>query len=81
MDPSFRAQELSFVVAAVGRNIDLAAAAERRSWLAQLMGREPTDVRGTLASAQERAGAHVERHSLWLLNSVRGAVGLGIAVR
>ena len=44
------------------------------------MGREPTDVRGTLASAQERAGAHVERHSLWLQNSVRGAVGLGIAV-
>ncbi len=80
IDPSFRAQELSFVVAAVGRNIDLAAAAERRSWLAQLMGREPTDVRGTLASAQERAGAHVERHSLWLQNSVRGAVGLGIAV-
>jgi uncharacterized membrane protein YccC len=80
VDPSFRAQELSFVVEAVGRNIDLAAAAERRSWLAQLMGREPTDVRGTLASAQERAGAHVERHSLWLQNSVRGAVGLGIAV-
>jgi uncharacterized membrane protein YccC len=80
IDPSFRAQELSFVVAAVGRNIDLAAAAERRSWLAQLMGREPTDVRGTLASAQERAGAHVARQSLWLQNSVRGAVGLGIAV-
>jgi hypothetical protein len=80
IDPSFRAQELSFVVAAVGRNIDLAAAAERRSWLAQLMGREPVDVRGTLASAQERAGAHVERHSLWLQNSVRGAAGLGIAV-
>jgi uncharacterized membrane protein YccC len=80
IDPSFRAQELSFVVAAIGRNIDLAAAAERRSWLAQLLGRAPADVRGTLASAQERAGAHVERHSLWLQNSIRGAAALGIAV-
>jgi uncharacterized membrane protein YccC len=80
VDPGFRAQELSFVVAAIGRNIDLAAAAERRSWLAQLLGRAPADVRGTLTSAQERAGAHVERHSLWLQNSIRGAAALGIAV-
>jgi uncharacterized membrane protein YccC len=80
VDPGFRAQELAFVVAAIGRNIDLAAAADRRSWIAQLLGREPVGVRGTLMSAQERAGAHVERHSLWLQNSIRGAVALGIAV-
>src|SRR5256885_5474561 len=30
LDPSFRAQELSFIVAQVGRNIDFGAAAERR---------------------------------------------------
>ena len=33
-----------------------------------------------LTAAQERAGAHAERHSLWLHNSLRGAVGLGLAV-
>ena len=33
-----------------------------------------------LSSAQQRAGAHVERHSVWLHNSVRGATALGLAV-
>jgi uncharacterized membrane protein YccC len=80
LDPSFRAQELSYIVSQIAGNIDLAAAAERRSWLAQLLGRRPTGLSGPLAAAQERAGAHVERHSVWLQNSVRGAVGLGLAV-
>jgi Fusaric acid resistance protein-like len=80
LDPSFRAQELSFVVTQIARNVDLAAAAERRSWMEQLLGRQPAGLAGPLASAQERAGAHVERHSLWLQNSVRGAAALGVAV-
>ena len=80
LDPSFRAQELSYIVSQIASNIDLAAAAERRSWFAQLLGRRPTGLRGPLAAAQERASAHVERHSVWLQNSVRGAAGLGLAV-
>jgi uncharacterized membrane protein YccC len=80
LDPSFRAQELSFVVTQIARNIDLAAAAERRSWMDQLLGRQPAGLAGPLSSAYERAEAHVERHSLWLQNSVRGAIGLGVAV-
>jgi fusaric acid resistance family protein len=80
LDPSFRAQELSFVVWQIAMNIDLAAAAERRSWLEQLLGRRPAGLPGPLSAAQERAGSHVERHSVWLQNSIRGAVGLGVAV-
>jgi uncharacterized membrane protein YccC len=80
LDPSFRAQELSFAVSMIGRNIDLAAAAERRSWHERLLGRQPEGLSGTLSAAQERATAHVEWHSVWLHNSVRGAVGLGLAV-
>jgi uncharacterized membrane protein YccC len=80
LDPSFRAQELSFVASQIGANIDLAAAAERRRWVHQLLGRRPAGLVGPLATAQERAGAHVERTSLWLQNSIRGAVGLGLAV-
>ena len=80
LDPSFRAQELAFAVSLVGRNIDLAAAAERRSWVDRLLGRQPEGLPGTLSAAQERAAAHVERHSVWLHNSVRGAAGLGLAV-
>jgi Fusaric acid resistance protein-like len=80
LDPSFRAQEMSFAISQIAANIDLLAAAERRTWLERLVGHQPTGVAGTLSAAQERAGAHVDRHSVWLHNSVRGAVALGLAV-
>lgn len=80
LDPSFRAQELSYVVSQVALNTDFAAAAERRSWVDRLLGRQPEGLRGPLAAASERAGAHVERHSLWLHNSLRGAAALALAV-
>jgi uncharacterized membrane protein YccC len=80
LDPTFRAHELSYVVSQIAGNIDLAAAAERRSWVEQLLGRRPSGLTSPLSAAHERAGAHVERSSLWLQNSVRGAVALGLAV-
>jgi uncharacterized membrane protein YccC len=86
LDPSFRAQELSFLVSLIGRNIDEAARAEQRPFIGRLLGRSPApslpgaSLPGMLSAAQERAAAHVERHSVWLRNSVRGAVGLGLAV-
>ncbi len=80
LDPSFRAQELSFAVSLIARNVDLTAAAERRSWRERLLGRQPEGLAGTLSAAQERAAAHVKRHSVWLHNSARGAAGLGLAV-
>jgi Fusaric acid resistance protein-like len=80
LDPGFRAQELSFVVSRIAANSALSAAAEKRSWFEQLIGRQPSGLVGRFAAAQERAGAHVERHSLSLHNSLRGAAGLGLAV-
>ncbi len=80
LDPSFRAQELAYAVSLIGGNIDLTAAAERRSWLERLLGRQPQGLAGTLSAAEQRAGAHVDRNSVWLHNSVRGAVGLALAV-
>jgi uncharacterized membrane protein YccC len=80
LDPGFRAQELSFTVSQVGLNIVLAAAAEQRSWIDRLLGRQPPGLAGTLSSAQERAATHLDRHSVWLHNSVRAAIGLGLAV-
>jgi uncharacterized membrane protein YccC len=78
--PSFRAQELSFVTSAIVANIQLSVAALDRPWWQQLLGRQPAGVTGTLSSVQERAGAHVEPHSVWLHNSVRGAIALALAV-
>jgi uncharacterized membrane protein YccC len=80
LDPSFRAQELGFAVTTIAHNIDLTAAAERRSWPARALGRQPEGVPGAISAAQQRAGSHVDRNSVWLHNSVRGAVGLGLAV-
>ncbi len=80
LDPTFRAQELGFAVSLIARNIDLTAAAERRSWRERLLGRQPEGLSGTLSAAQERAAAQIEPHSVWLQNSVRGAAGLGLAV-
>lgn len=80
LDPSFRAQELSFVAAQIADNADFSAAAAGRSWIDRLLGRQPEGTRGPLKAAGHRAGAHVTRRSLWLRNSLRGAVALGLAV-
>jgi Fusaric acid resistance protein-like len=80
LDPSFRVQELSFAVSQVAGNIELTVLAERRSWWERVLGRQPEGIDGALSSARQRAAAHFERHSVWLHNSVRGAVGLGLAV-
>ena len=58
LDPSFRAQELGFVVSSIAHNIELTAAAERRSWFQRLLGRQPEGLVGTLAAVRQRAGAH-----------------------
>ncbi|MDQ1679398.1 MAG: hypothetical protein QOI42_257, partial [Frankiaceae bacterium] len=80
LEPSFRAQEISYAVTIVAANIALTAAAERRSWWAQLLGRQPAGVDGSLATARHRAAGHLRPHSVWLHNSLRGAVALTLAV-
>ncbi|MFY9783849.1 MAG: FUSC family protein [Acidimicrobiales bacterium] len=80
LEPSFRAQEIGSVASLVGANIDLVSAAERRGWLDTFVGLSPGDASGRLGAARERAGAHLNRHSVWLHNSLRGAVGLALAV-
>jgi uncharacterized membrane protein YccC len=80
LDPSFRAQELGYAASLIAENVGFTAAAERRSWIDRVLGRQPKGLLGTVAAAQQRAAAHIDLGSVWLHNSVRGAVGLGIAV-
>ena len=80
LDPTFRAQELSFAVSAIAGNIDLTIAAEHRGWRDRLLGRQPGELSGQLTAGWQRASAHLDRHSVWLHNSVRGAIALGLAV-
>ena len=78
--PSYRAQELCFAVRAIAANIAITTEAEQRTWWRKLLGRQPRGIAGPIASARERALAHVEPHSVWLRNSLRGAVALAGAV-
>jgi uncharacterized membrane protein YccC len=80
LEPSFRAQELGFAASLVGSNVALAAAADRRGWLDAIAGVQPGNSSGPFGSARERAAAHFDPHSVWLHNSVRGAIGLAVAV-
>ena len=79
MDPCFRAEEVSFVVAQIAGNAETAVAAERRSWIDQVLGRRRRRG-GPALRAGERVGAHLDRHSTWLHNSLRGAAALAGAV-
>ncbi len=80
LDPAFRAEELSYAVSLIALNVELTAAAERRSWQERWLGRQPEGVPGTLSAARERITSYLEPHSVWLHNSLRGAAGLGLAV-
>src|SRR5580693_4343077 len=80
LDPAFRAEELSHAVSLIARNVELTAAAERRSWRERWLGRQPEGVPGTLSAARERITSYLDPHSVWLHNSLRGAAGLGLAV-
>ncbi|MFF7981185.1 FUSC family protein [Streptomyces sp. NPDC007901] len=80
LDVSFRAQEVGFAVLQIAANVDTAATAWQRSWPERLLGREPGALAAPLAAARERAATHLRPDSVWLHNSLRGAVGLGIAV-
>ena len=46
LEPSFRAQEMSFAISAIAANIELTAAAQQRSWWQQLLGHQPGGVPG-----------------------------------
>ncbi|MGN6793398.1 MAG: FUSC family protein [Streptosporangiaceae bacterium] len=80
LDPAFRAQEIAYGVTMIGRTIALTAAAERRTWMQRMLGRQPEGLPGSLSAAESRAAAHVQPHSVWLRNSIRAAAGLGLAV-
>lgn len=80
LDPGFRAQELAYAVATAAGNIALTARAERRTWWQRMLGRQPGGLRGPVSAAAERASGFVGWNSVWLRNSIRGAIGLGLAV-
>jgi len=78
--PSFRTREVGYAASLVGRNVTGVLLAERRSWWERLLGREPDGVLTPWGAARERAAAHWRRRSVWMHNSLRGAIALALAV-
>ncbi len=76
---SFRSREVGYAAARIATDVDHAVTAERRGFLDRVLGHEAG---GTTpwTSARARISSHVQRNSVWLHNSIRGAIGLGVAV-
>jgi uncharacterized membrane protein YccC len=79
--PLYVAHELGYAVALVGGTVAAVAAADARTWRQRLTGRRVTqDELGVVRVATRSALGQLDRHAVWLQNSVRGAVGLALAV-
>lgn len=80
LEPTFRAQEITFAVSAIANNVRTVVAAEHRSWWQRLLGQQSAGRSEQLEVVRWRARAHLDRHSVWLHNSIRAAVALTLAV-
>ncbi len=79
--PLYAAHELGYAVALAGETVAALAAADTRPWWAKVTGRRPAGVSlGASTVAQRVATGHLDRHSVWLQSSIRGAAGLALAV-
>jgi uncharacterized membrane protein YccC len=80
LEPSFRAHEMSFAVSAIAANVQISVAAGRRTWLEQMLGRQSEGSGSALRSARDRLLSHLRLDSVWLHNSLRGAIAVALAV-
>jgi uncharacterized membrane protein YccC len=93
--PLYAAHELGYTVGIAAATVSAIAAADSRSWWQRLLGKrtsfrtaEPgvddapalANVVGEATAAEHIAAGHLDRHSVWLQNSIRGAAGLALAV-
>ncbi|MGA7834338.1 MAG: FUSC family protein [Acidimicrobiales bacterium] len=76
---SFRSREIGYASGRIATDVELAVTAERRRFFERVLGQEP-DFATAWASARARFRSHFKSHSVWLHNSIRGAIGLSIAV-
>ncbi len=76
---SFRSREVGYGAERIATDVEQAITAERRGFFDRVLGHEPGDTT-PLGSARARIASHLQRHSVWLHNSVRGAAGLALAV-
>lgn len=80
LDNSFRADDIADTVEKLGDDMVELASSRRRTWWQQSLGLEGKGSDSRLDAARRRLASHFSRRSVWLHNSARGAIGLGISV-
>ncbi len=80
LDQSFRADAVADSVENLGDDAVQLVAARGRAWWQQLLGLEASGSDSRFRAAQRRLRSHLNLHSVWLHNSARGALGLGVSV-
>jgi uncharacterized membrane protein YccC len=80
LDQSFRADAVADSVQNLGEDALQLAADRGRSWWQQLLGLEASGSDSRLRAARRRLRSHLNLRSVWLHNSARGALGLGVSV-
>jgi uncharacterized membrane protein YccC len=79
--PVAAGHELAYTSRLVGRTVQVSAQADARPLWQRLLGmRRPVSVESTFGTAKVIASGHLSRRSVWFQNSVRGAIGLALAV-
>jgi uncharacterized membrane protein YccC len=77
----YQGHELSYAGSLVGDTVRWAAESDARPVIDRVLGRPPGHQSASpLSPAVQIATSQIERHSVWMQNSIRGAVGLGLAI-
>jgi hypothetical protein len=80
LDESFRTDDIADTVEKLADDMVELVTSRRRTWWQQSLGLEAKGSDSRLNAARRRLRSHVSRRSVWLHNSARGAIGLGISV-
>jgi uncharacterized membrane protein YccC len=80
LDESFRVDDIANTAEKLADDMVELVASRRRTWWQQSLGLEAKGSDSRLEAARRRVRSHLSRRSVWLHNSARGAIGLGISV-
>lgn len=80
LDESFRSDDIADTVEKLAEEVAELVASRGRSWWQLALGLDAGGGDSRLDAARRRLRSHLSRRSVWLHNSARGAVGLGLSV-
>jgi uncharacterized membrane protein YccC len=80
LDQNFRADSIASTVEKMGDDVALFVAARNRSWWQQALGLEAKGSDSRIDAVRRRLRSHISRRSVWLHNSARGSLALGLSV-